>query len=282
MIKPMLATAIEHTSALNWPLMATPKLDGIRCIIVNGQPLSRKLKPIPNKHAAALLKTLPDGLDGELMCFGKTFNETQSLLMSEEGTPDFTYCVFDYIDANKNYVERIDILRRLTLPAWTKLVLPITVDNEQQLLALEKKILRAKYEGVMLRKPSSPYKYGRSTFKEGYLLKLKRFKDSEAEIVGFEEKMKNNNTPTKDELGHTKRSSHKANKKPAGTLGKLIVQDVKTGILFSIGTGFNDKLRKHIWKNRKKYKGKIVNYIFQDVGMKNKPRFPSFRGFRND
>lgn len=277
----MLAVAIEDVATLQYPLMATPKLDGIRCVIVNGQPLTRKLKPIPNKHVAAMLKTLPDGLDGELMCFGKTFNETQSLLMSEEGTPDFTYCVFDYIK-DDTYVGRINVLRHLTLPNWVKLVLPITVDNEQQLLALEEKILAASYEGVMLRAPSGPYKFGRSTLKEGYLLKLKRFKDSEAEIVGFEEKMKNNNLATKDELGYTKRSSHKANKVPTGTLGKLIVQDINSGVLFSIGTGFDDKLRKLIWKNKKKYKGKIVNYVYQDIGMKDKPRFPSFRGFRHD
>jgi len=35
----------------------------------------------------------------------------------------------------------------------------------------------------MLRHPQSPYKQGRSTPKEAYLLKVKRFSDGEAVIV---------------------------------------------------------------------------------------------------
>src|SRR5437899_138139 len=90
------------------------------------------------------------------------------------------------------------------------------------------------FEGVMLRKPDGPYKFGRSTVREGYLMKVKRFTQEEAVVVGYEEQETNLNEATKDALGHTKRSSHKAGKRPAGVLGALRVSNGHGE--FSIGT----------------------------------------------
>ena len=45
------------------------------------------------------------------------------------------------------------------------------------------------------------YKLGRSTFIEQGLIKLKRFEDGEAEIIGFKEKMLNQNEATIDARG---------------------------------------------------------------------------------
>ena len=41
--------------------------------------------------------------------------------------------------------------------------------------------------------PNAPYKQGRSTVREGYLLKVKTFLDDEATVVRFEERMHNGN-----------------------------------------------------------------------------------------
>ena len=51
----------------------------------------------------------------------------------------------------------------------------------------------------MLRDPSSLYKQGRHTLKSQALMKLKKFYDDEAKVIGFEEKMHNNNEQEKDE-----------------------------------------------------------------------------------
>ena len=56
-------------------------------------------------------------------------------------------------------------------------------DNNEELIDYEQGAVEDGYEGVMLRDPSAPYKYGRSTVRKGYLLKLKRFEDSEAEVI---------------------------------------------------------------------------------------------------
>lgn len=279
----MLASAVQLED-IQFPVLATPKLDGIRCLKVNGKALSRKFKPIPNHFIRTWIEeNCPDGFDGEIICPGKTFNETQSLVMTQEGEPEFYFWVFDYVlDINKPYVERIKDLQE-----WkgntTQLVMlyPIAIEDLEHLLIYEAQVLHDNYEGVMIRSWDSPYKCGRSTVKQGYLLKIKRFTDTEGEVVAFEELYRNNNALQQDELGHAKRSTHKANMIPANTLGALVVRDLNTGEIFSIGTGFDNATRDRIWQDRDSYLGKIVTYKFQPSGMKEKPRFPVFKGFRH-
>ena len=90
------------------------------------------------------------------------------------------------------------------------------VSCEEDVLQYEKEFLEIGAEGVMLRSPTGPYKQGRSTLKEGYLLKVKQFTDAEARVIGFDEKMHNANEADVGELGQTKRSSHAENLIPTG------------------------------------------------------------------
>lgn len=284
--KPMLAETCEDTAALKFPVLATPKLDGIRCLVINGQALSRKFKEIPNAYIRRLVGNLPSGLDGELMLrdITATFQKVTSAVMSEDGQPDFIYNVFDYVqgDLKYPYNARMISLETLKLPDFTKKILPVSIGNLEQLEDFEAECLAAGYEGVMVRSYEGPYKCGRSTVKEGFLLKIKRFKDSEAIVLGFTERMHNANKAEKDELGHTKRSSAKAGLVPAGTLGTLVVKDVASGVTFEIGTGFDDGLRNDIWQNKNQYLTRLVKYKSQQVGTKDKPRFPVFLGFRDE
>ena len=67
----------------------------------------------------------------------------------------------------------------------------------------------------------------------------------------------------------------------ADTLGSLTVQ--KDGIVFNIGSGFNDEQRKEIWENRDKYIGKLAKYKCFDVQSGyDAPRFPIFLGWRHE
>ena len=289
--KPMLAVNCESVSKLAYPVLATPKLDGIRCVIIDGKALSRKFKEIPNRHIFALLSQLPSGLDGEIMLrptvdSGQqaTFQQITSSVMSEDGVPDFEYWVFDYVkdSLDKPYKDRMEDLKALNLPQFVRKLIPQPLADVDSLSKFEALCLSEGYEGVMVRLPEGPYKCGRSTVKEGYLLKIKKFKDAEAEVIGFEERMHNANEAKKDELGHTKRSSHKENLVPAGMLGAFIVKDLESGLEFSIGTGFDDEFRKEVWKNPYRYVRKIIKYKSQEIGKKDKPRFPVFLGFRDE
>lgn len=278
MFRPMLAANAE-LSELKYPVLCTPKFDGIRCVIRGGVALSRKLKPIPNLHVQALLQGLPEGLDGELLLDHKTFNQIQSAVMSEDGTPDVSFHVFDIV-GDAPYRARMEQLRAMELPEVCKKVLPVEITNEADLLEYERETVEEwEMEGVMVRSPEGPYKYGRSTTKQGYLLKIKRFQDAEAEIVGFDELEHNLNEATTDALGLTKRTTHKAGKVGGGVLGAFVVR--KDGQEFRVATGLTMQERADYWADRENLVGKLLKFKYQEAGKKDLPRFPVFLGFRH-
>lgn len=258
-----------------------------RAIIQSGVVLSRSLKPIPNQHVQRLFGTRKlDGLDGELIVGAPNdpcvYRNTNSGVMSQRGEPEVRFFVFDYFLApTLPYTERYKLIKEVAHVKVEVLQQHLVMDHEA-LLKLEEKYLNEGYEGLMLRDPKGTYKFGRSTVKEGILLKLKRFTDAEARIVGFEELMKNGNEAKTNALGYTERSSHKDNLIPMNTLGALIVQDMETGVEFNIGSGFTQSDREEIWTNRTGLVGQIVKYKSFDVGVKDKPRFPIFLGLRDD
>ena len=279
-VKPMLAGKCTDTSALDYPVFATPKLDGVRCLTVDGQAMSRTFKHIPNKHIYKLVSALPNGLDGELMCDGQPFSVITGNVMREDGESDFFYAVFDYY-SDKPYVERMAALKTLKCPKFVRKILPVEIKNEKELLEYETKCLSEGYEGCMVRAPNSPYKAGRSSEKEQFLLKIKRFADSEAKILEIVEKTNNENVAEKDAFGRSKHSSAMAGLVLANTMGALKVKDIKSGVEFSIGSGFNDEFRAEVWANKKKYLGQIVKYKSQEIGAKDAPRFPVYLGMRD-
>ena len=281
--KPILAGRIEDLNTIKYSCLCTPKIDGIRALIVNGEAVTRSFKIFPNNYIRNTLRKIAiEGMDGEIVVKGKSFNEISGDVMREDGKPDFVYKVFDICDNPlEPYYSRMEHLSKCPQLPHIEYVLPVIINNETELLAYETKVLSEGYEGVMLRSPGSPYKYGRSTLKESYLLKLKRFVDNEAIILEVYEKMSNQNEAEKDAFGRTKRSTALSGQIPADTLGGFRVKDLKSGIEFGIGSGFDDRLREEVWSHRENYIGKIVKYKSQKIGEKDAPRFPVFLGFRD-
>lgn len=286
MFKPLLAGTIEDTSAVEYPVLASPKLDGIRCLIIDGKAVSRNLKPIPNRHIREMLESALNlvNVDGELIS-GETFQSSSSGIMSQEGNPSFMYNIFDtrFNDEGAfsfecRFAMLKHIVNKLKLP-WLKLVEHVVINNETELLEYETKCLAEGHEGVMVRSFGGIYKQGRSTVREGILLKLKRFVDAEATVVGYEEMMHNENEAKKNVFGRTERSSHKANMTPLGVLGALRVRF--NSVEFNIGTGFDAATRSALWTNQKALIGKQVKFKYQAVGVLEAPRFPVFLGFRD-
>jgi DNA ligase-1 len=202
--------------------------------------------------------------------------------MSFDGEPEFTYWVIDRWDLpNMPYIgRRFKILppsgaRTITL--CQKLIM-----NLDEMFSYEEEWLEKGYEGIILRDPNSPYKYGRSSPKEQYLVKRKPFVDEEAVIIGFEEQNENTNELTTNELGYAKRSGAKDGLVGKGTLGKFIVRSEKWGE-FKIGTGLglDNSLRQRIWDNQRSYDGCIIKFKYQPFGIKDKPRLPIYIGFRD-
>jgi hypothetical protein len=99
-MKPMLAATIENVNALRFPLFASPKVDGVRGLIIEGVLRSRSMKTFPNAHVQAMFSNdLLNGLDGELIVGAPNakdvYRVTQSAVANQRGTPDVTLYVFD-------------------------------------------------------------------------------------------------------------------------------------------------------------------------------------------
>ena len=283
----MLAARVTDESQIRYPAMVSPKLDGIRCLIVNCEPVTRNLKPIRNLWIYRQLLKLPYALDGELMVSGG-FSNVASGVMSQDGHPDFEYHVFDILPSNMRpdmpYFKRYKYLSEIMkdLPKFVKLVPHNWIIQLSQLRDYEEQYLSHGYEGIMIRDINGPYKYGRSTLNEGYLLKLKRFEDSEAVVVNAVERFHNGNPQERDELGRSKRSSAQSGMIPAGDLGALVCKDMTDGTEVQLGSGFTAEQRRYLWKQHTLgvLVGRIAKYKFQPT-VKDKPRFPIFLGFRD-
>lgn len=286
-IKPMLAVEADFNK-LRYPVFTQPKLDGIRVIVKDGIVYSRSLKAIPNKHVQSLFGHL-QGLDGELIVGNPTaqdvFQKTTSGVMSKDGEPDVTLYAFDVWDKPTSIFEMRQQCLRLKCceESDIELVPYECIHTYKELLAYADTQISTGYEGIMLRNPYAPYKYGRATNNTQELLKYKLFEDSEFECVGVEELMHNENELKLDELGYAERSSCKEGLKPSGMLGALILK-WKDGETFKVGTGFTEQQRKDIFAEKDSDNsiiGKLIKVKYQASGMKDKPRFPSFVGVRS-
>jgi DNA ligase-1 len=285
-LKPMLAGKVENVNDLRYPVLASPKLDGIRGTMQGGVLLSRSLKPIANKNVQEKFKNLPEKIDGEFIVGPATaknvYQRTNSVIMShDKPADDVTFYAFDLL-VSTAFAPRYQAMKQLAEHRPDVVVVPqVTINNAEDLLAVEAAWLEDGYEGVMVRDPSSLYKHGRSSTKEGILLKLKRFEDAEAEIIGCYEEMKNNNEEFRNELGRTARSTAKAGLVGKGTLGGFGVRDLVSGVEFEVGSGFDAAQRKDFWSRRETLRGKIIKYKSFKIGVKDKPRHPIFLGFRD-
>jgi DNA ligase-1 len=292
-MKPMLACPAP-TDGLTFPLLASVKIDGIRCVIKDGVALTRKLEVIPNPHVQRVLNRVRcmDGLDGELTVgpayADHVFNTTQSAVMAGHGEPDFVFHVFDVwnMPGGSTYKERLATLRHSQAHGWFD-GLPITVleqrivTNGEELEDFQMWALEKGYEGLIVRSFDSPYKHGRSTAKQGWMMKIKKFSDGEARVLGCVEMMRNQNELEVNNVGGAKRSKALAGMVPAGVLGALQVEDCVTGVKFQIGSGFDATQREQLWSDRERLLGRIVSYKHFEVGVKTAPRFPIFKGFRD-
>jgi len=290
--KPMLAhSKSPDPESLDYPVLVQPKLDGIRAVVKDGRLLSRSLKPIPNAAIrAALEQPQFEGLDGELIVGDPTaddcYRRTCSFVMAEDKTDEaWAFFVFDQHDSDAPVEQRIDLMARLaaSLNPNVTIVSTSTICDPVELATIEAKYLAFGYEGGIIRTPGSAYKFGRSG-KKGPLLKLKRYIDYEAEVVGVVEEQHNGNEAKTNELGRTERSSHAENKIGKGTLGALTVRALNgphEGVEFKVGTGFTAAVRAELWVNRDSLIGEVAKIKSFPVGTKDRPRHPVWLGWRD-
>lgn len=297
-----------------FPYLATPKIDGIRFYTQHGDVWTRSNKCVPNLWIRKELPSfLPDGIDGEL--FYKSYSQTVTEVMTEGSSPEVDIYIFDYVPTHQSlstqYIDRMRSLKAwmdlMVLAGWKRdpteslptfdaplsltttgtyricPLYPTWVKNHEQLEAFYQKCLSSDLEGICLRSPQSPYRFGRCTLSENYLLKYKPVEDREARILGVEELMSNTNQPVLNETGRRSRSTTSSGLVPAGTFGAFHVRDTVTEIDFRVGggPGLTGLLRNQLWSIRHDLPGRIIKYRSMPYGVKEKPRQPQFLGFRD-
>jgi len=298
--KPLLAgKAPADFSQLRYPLLASPKLDGIRCFKLNGHAVTRTLKPIPNEFVRNWVEqNLPDGIDGELVLqdnWKAAFAEVSSAITNHRGAPRFCFAAFDWVREGKESVpfeHRFNNLRHelarfndldLSLRKGTAAVVPhVPVRSALELQIVVTQHMEMGFEGTMVRCPDGRYKFGRSTENEGILLKIKAFDDEEAVVIGIEEEMENTNE--KIGVGIQKRATKQEGMIGKGRIGKLVCEFLSDRREFRVGSGLTEAHKEAM--SRRSPIGRIVKVKHQPPpgGRPNgvAPRGPVFLGFRED
>lgn len=305
MLKCMLASDAV-LEKVRFPCLLQPKIDGVRAANFTGKLVGRSLEPHGNKrvnhffsHANFL------GMDGEMAGAVATHPDlcrlTTSVMNSYEGPMVERWHVFDYVteqNTDAPYIQRlgqlVGIVSSLPVPqgVLVSMVKTVRCDTVQQLLYCDEYFSRMGYEGSIIRDPWGLYKHGRSTVREGGLLRLKQFIDAEAEVVAIIEGETNNNEAQLDARGLTKRSTHKANMQKNATIGALLCKVLnevsyngsvlfKKGQEIKVGAGRMPHDERALYFQRpEKILGGIIKFKTFPTGVKDKPRFPTFQSVR--
>lgn len=302
MFKPHLACDADETK-LKFPLIAMPKIDGVRGLNVNGDFVGRSLKPHGNTYIRSLYSGQAlSGIDGELSTLPINHPDLCRITTGDvnryEGEPDVMLNAFDLINSKTEglpYEERILALEELVythLPPRIRIVESHDITCLEELYSLEESFLDMGFEGIILRDPNARHKSGRSTAKSNGYLRIKRFIEEDALVVGIVEGNENKNEAKKNELGRTERSSHQENLVPNGMIGALICRVSKDvvyrdelilseGQEITVSAGaLNHVQRKYFFENPDKIVGQIIKFKMFPKGVKDKPRFPTFHSFR--
>jgi len=305
--KPITDDMIQAHLAEAGFLWGQPKIDGMRVYIGDGLiPQTRSGKEWKNKPLRSWAQSRPSlrGLDGEVVpghqYTADSFRDAMSGTRSEEGSREFSFYAFDvtssYAGKFPTYQDRLDAIWELRNifgeyheddGYHARLIVCPTVRlaSLDEVHKFEEQMIVDGWEGSMLRRPDRAYKFGRSTNRGGELIKLKRYEDAEAIVVGYEPWYQNQNEATQSPLGYQVRSAHQDGKVPLERLGALEVELLSDrSVRFGIGVmqGITHSDRDRLWADRETLIGRICKFKHQGYsGGYDKPRQPVFLNWRS-
>jgi DNA ligase-1 len=298
--KPQLAPNEKvDLSTLKYSLLASTKLDGIRCILKEGEILSRSLKQIQCKQLRERLEPLRKFseennviFDGEIYSPKLNFQEithfTMTKDLSDEELPDHLrfYC-FDMLDKlNDPFEIRNDKMEGI-IGLYNQIAYPVEqreVNSAKEVETYFEEVLKDGYEGLILRDPESLYKCGRGTIKEGIIFKVKPFLEIDAQVIGVVQATEVNADAEKtiNELNRSV-TSKKKNDRHVIEKASAVIVDYK-GQSLKVTLALTDEEKIEVWKNREFYIGRWIEYKYLAVGMKEGglPRHPTSLRWRID
>jgi len=308
--KPMLAPNDKvNLNDIKYPILASFKLDGIRCLFIKGEMLSRSLKPIQNKQVREKFQPLTDYsknmgciLDGEIYSPKLSFQEITRFVMTKdfndpksikkhggvlEIPEHLQFHIFDTVNDdtfNMRFIERINGLSR-NLAKHERVieyVKQVTISSKEDVEEYFNVALENGFEGLILRDPNGRYKCGRGTIKEGLIYKVKPFVTFDAEILDVIQATEVDPNAEKkiNELGRSVTSKKKDDRI---LIDKASAFEVEyEGKKLKVTLAMPDDEKVAVWANREQYKGKIIEYRGMLVGAKDVPRHPVMIRFRKD
>lgn len=298
-MKAMLASDYDEAK-LVFPLGLQPKIDGVRGLTPNGQLLARSGKKHANKYSTAFFsKPEYAHMDGEMAAADernpKLCSITSSALRRIDGEPFVLWHVFDLLvpgtplmEANyaTRYVALQNHVRDLQaqgLARHCKVVEMVVVANIDELREQHAKWDAQGYEGTIIRNLNGKHKQGRSTVREGGLLRIKDFVEVEAVVLSLAEGERNENEAQVNELGRQFRSGHQENMVPNGQVGSMQCQlladsgPFKAGHIATVSPGHMTTAEAtEYWQHPERLVGQTIKFKHFPKGVKNEPRFPVF------
>lgn len=295
-------------------LIAQPKIEGFRFINWEGTGMSRSWKQWTNRYLQRWCGDWPQfhGMDGEFFVGldydPLNFRDALSGGKSEDGARELGFYWFDnmrVITREMGYEHRRDVVQRIMseVPEIQEtpnykvrhLLIPSEkVKTLDQIYELESKWLDEGHEGIILRHPDMPYKFGRGTPTAGPLWKKKQFDDFEALIIGWEPRYHNANELLENELGYAHRTQHQENLVAEECMGAFICRELDQSgkpiypedITFKVGVfkGVSMAQKEQWWKDREQMWHRIIKCkrpVASASAGYDKPRTAVFYSFRN-
>lgn len=294
-----------------YPLLASTKLDGYRCIFNKGEMVTRSLKQVQNKQLRekfeALRQYSEDNnliLDGEIYSHELTFQELNKYFMSEDlesprsvkrngkvlTMPEHVkFYLFDCVYSDNfdaPFIDRVGACQDISgaFPNEVELVRQHTVKSQEEVELYFEIALEKGFEGLILKSLDGRYKCGRGTIKEGLIYKVKPFVTTDSKILDIIQATEVDPNAEKkiNELNRSVTSKKLKDRIPIEKASAFLVD--YEGKQVKVVIAMTDIEKEEIWKNKEKYIGKIVEYKFMKVGMKEDglPRHPTSIRMRYD
>ena len=261
---PMLAHRYnEKKGDIKFPCFVQPKLDGVRCVVVGNKLYSRNGNRFPVlPHIENELKLYNKNnliLDGELFTDDINFEKIVGLVKKykkseedEKNSLKIYLNVFDYIDSklpfNKRLINLNQFFEKNKNMKYIKQVKTEECPQEKNIEEFLEKYTKEKYEGLIIRNKSGLYE---ENTRSVHLQKLKKFIDEEFEIIDY-------TTPDQG--------------KEVGCV--IWICKTKEGKQFSVRPSGNYQERKKLYREAKKYIGKMLTVRYQELTNGHVPRFP--------
>lgn len=284
----------KKKKVITFPCFVQPKLDGLRCVsyathqdgvptialqsrtgaFFTGLPhIAAALRPYLSQHPSIVI-------DGELYTDQMPFEELAGLIKKKKITDTdierlkkvkyHVYDIYDRKNTNMPYSERFALLasavRRCSMcvekdthstPTKTAEVILVRTEKVSVLSDFRRlfsEFVEAGYEGIMLRNAAGVYS---ANYRSNDLQKYKEFLEDEYRIIGFTQ----------------------GEGRDAGAV--IWLCETEDGKEFTVRPRGTMEQRREWFNEGKKYVGKNLTVVFQELTEDGKPRFPVGKAIRN-